>query len=86
MNNKLDSKNGRAHSDARKLHCVFFFFLLQDNLWIKLSRHAEVSLDVDADRDGVVEKNNPNKVSCDRTLLAAVAKEGPPMACKVEQF
>lgn len=24
---------------------------------------AEISLDVDADRDGVVEKNNPNKVS-----------------------
>lgn len=24
--------------------------------------HAEISLDVDADRDGVVEKNNPNKV------------------------
>lgn len=25
--------------------------------------HAEISLDVDADRDGVVEKNNANKVS-----------------------
>lgn len=24
---------------------------------------SEISLDVDADRDGVVEKNNPNKVS-----------------------
>lgn len=25
--------------------------------------HTEISLDVDADRDGVVEKDNPNKVS-----------------------
>lgn len=51
-----------------------------------MSRHAEVSLDVDADRDGVVEKNNPNKVSCDRSILAAVAKEGPIIAFKVEPF
>ena len=27
---------------------------------------AEVSLDVDADRDGVVEKNNPHKVTLDK--------------------
>lgn len=51
-----------------------------------MSCHAEVSLDVDADRDGVVEKNNPNKVSGDGSLLAAAANEGPLMACKVEQF
>lgn len=65
---------------------VGFNFSLKDHLWKKLSRHAEVSLDVDADRDGIVEKNNPNKVSCDGSILAAVAKEGPLMACKVEQF
>ncbi len=28
-----------------------------------LGSFAEISLDVDADRDGIVEKNNPNKVS-----------------------
>lgn len=27
------------------------------------SVHAGISLDIDADRDGVVEKNNPNKVT-----------------------
>lgn len=41
---------------------------------------------MDADRDGVVEKNNPNKVSVDRSLLAAVAKGRSLMACKVMQF
>lgn len=34
---------------------------------------AEISLDVDADRDGVVEKNNPNKVSSD-VFLDGTAK------------
>lgn len=34
---------------------------------------AEVSLDVDADRDGVVEKNNPNKVRSD-VFLDGTAK------------
>lgn len=36
-----------------------------------VSRHADISLDVDADRDGVVEKNNPNKVSCDGSLFGS---------------
>lgn len=36
-----------------------------------VSCHADISLDVDADRDGVVEKNNPNKVSCDGSLFSS---------------
>lgn len=71
-----------------QLHCVFIllFFYFEKPLKNTVSCHAEVSLDVDADRDGVVEKNNPNKVSGDGSLLAAAANEGPLMACKVEQF
>lgn len=30
--------------------------------------HTEISLDVDADRDGIVEKNNPNKVNSHLSL------------------
>lgn len=37
------------------------FFTMQ-RLEIKYVCLTEISLDVDADRDGVVEKNNPNKV------------------------
>lgn len=42
--------------------------LMRVGLWNKqlscfLCSLAEISLDVDADRDGVIEKNNPNKVS-----------------------
>lgn len=36
---------------------------------IKKMCHTEISLDVDADRDGIVEKNNPNKVSSDVSVL-----------------
>lgn len=38
--------------------------------------HAEISLDVDADRDGVVEENNPNKVSLDVSVIDGVEKSG----------
>lgn len=62
--------------------CVCFYFE-RTSLKNTVSCYVEVSLDVDADRDGVVEKNNPNKVSCDRSLSAAVTKEGPLLACKV---
>ena len=35
---------------------------------------TEISLDVDADRDGFVEKNNPNKVSSNVSVLDGSAK------------
>lgn len=59
-----------AHSDARQLRYYISEASFQKEI---VSRHAEISLDVDADRDGIVEKNNPNKVSCDGSLLAAAS-------------
>lgn len=57
------------------LNCWFYFtgfiFFMQ-RLEIKSVCLAEISLDVDADRDGVVEKNNPKKVSrCVSRVTAA---------------
>lgn len=68
-NNKINKNKNKNCSKASM--CTFnvicgcellnLFFTMQ-RLEIKYVCLTEISLDVDADRDGVVEKNNPNKV------------------------